>query len=175
MAPLPIRQIAYFVPDVRAAARAHSAAFGSGPYYVADHIALTHAVHRGVERELDHSSAYGQWGEVMIEFCQQNNPGPSAFHDIYPEGSGRTGLHHVALFVDNLGAAIADFAARGAPLALDARMTDGFRYVFVDMVEACGHMLELYEPTENLQGFYEQVRRKAGDFSEGVVHDIAFG
>ncbi|MFD2136543.1 hypothetical protein ACFSLT_18030 [Novosphingobium resinovorum] len=89
MAPLPIRQIAYFVPDVRAAARAHSAAFGSGPYYVADHIALTRAVHRGVERELDHSSAYGQWGEVMIEFCQQNNPGPSAFHDLYPEGSGR--------------------------------------------------------------------------------------
>jgi hypothetical protein len=175
MAPLPIRQIAYFVPDVRAAAQAHSAAFGSGPYYVADHIALTRAVHRGVERELDHSSAYGQWGEVMIEFCQQNNPGPSAFHDLYPEGSGREGLHHVALFVDNLDAAVADFTGRGATLALDARMTDGFRYVFLDTIATYGHMLELYEPTDNLKGFYEYVRRKAGDFSKGVTQDIAFG
>ena len=174
MAPLPIRQIAYFVPDVRAAGRAHSAAFGSGPYYVADHIPLARALHRGTARDLDHSSAYGQWGEVMIEFCQQNNPGPSGFHDLYPEGSGGQGLHHVALFVDDLDAAVAGFAAQGHPLALDAAMTDGFRYVFVDTIATYGHMLELYEPTATLTGFYETVRRSAGDFGQGAIIDIAF-
>jgi hypothetical protein len=174
MAPLPIRQIAYFVPDVRAAARAHSAAFGSGPYYVADHIPLARALHRGTARDLDHSSAYGQWGEVMIEFCQQNNPGSSAFHDLYPEGSGGQGLHHVALFVDDLDAAVAGFAAQGHALALDAAMTDGFRYVFVDTIATYGHMLELYEPTATLIGFYETVRRSAGDFGQGPIIDIAF-
>ncbi|WP_232493745.1 VOC family protein [Novosphingobium kaempferiae] len=172
---LPIRQIAYFVPDVRASARAHCAAFGSGPYYVADNIPLVRAVHRGVERQLDHSSAYGQWGEVMIEFCQQNNPGPSAFHDLYAEGSDREGLHHVALFVDDLDAAIARFAEQGHDVALDAEMTDGFRYVFVDAVARYGHMLELYEPMPSLTGFYETVRKTAGDFSKGVTIDIAFG
>ncbi|AXB77031.1 VOC family protein [Novosphingobium sp. P6W] len=174
MAPLPIRQIAYFVPDVRAAALAHSATFGSGPYYVAEHIALTRALHRGTPRELDHSSAYGQWGEVMIEFCQQNNPGPSAFHDLYPEGSGGQGLHHVALFVDDLDEAVAGFAAQGHQVALDAEMTDGFRYVFVDARAAYGHMLELYQPTPALTGFYETVRKSAGDFSRGVIIDISF-
>ncbi|MGF7153354.1 VOC family protein [Novosphingobium gossypii] len=175
MAALPIRQIAYFVPDVRAAARAHAAAFGSGPYFVADSIPLTRAVHRGVERQLDHSSAYGQWGEVMIEFCQQNNPGPSAFHDLYPEGAGGQGLHHVALFVDDLDEAVAGFVGQGHELALDAAMTDGFRYVFVDTLATYGHMLELYEPRESLVGFYDYVRRKAGDFSKGVTVDIALG
>jgi len=174
MAPLPIRQIAYFVPDVRAAARAHSAAFGSGPYYVAEHIPLTRALHRGVSRQLDHSSAYGQWGEVMIEFCQQNNAGPSAFHDLYPEGSGREGLHHVALFVENLDEAVAGFAGQGYTAALDAEMAGGFRYVFVDTSAVYGHMLELYEPTPALTGFYETVRKSAGDFSKGVIIDIAF-
>lgn len=174
MVPLPVRQIAYFVPDVRAAARAHSALFGSGPYYVADNIPLTRAVHRGVERVLDHSSAYGQWGEVMIEFCQQNNPGPSAFHDLYPEGSGREGLHHVALFVDDLEAAVALFAAEGHAVALDAAMTDGFRYVFVNTADTYGHMLELYEPAAALTGFYEVVRSNAGNFDKGVIIDIAF-
>ncbi|KQM19286.1 VOC family protein [Novosphingobium sp. Leaf2] len=175
MTALPIRQIAYFVPDVRAAARAHSAAFGSGPYYIADHIPLVRAVHRGVERELDHSSAYGQWGEVMIEFCQQNNAGPSAFHDLYPEGSGSQGLHHVALFADDLDAVVAQFTDAGHALALDAEMTDGFRYAFIDTVALHGHMLELYAPTASLLGFYDLVRRKAGNFSKGVTIDIAFG
>lgn len=171
---LPVRQIAYFVPDVRAAAMAHHELFGSGPYYVADNIALNRATHRGTPRELDHSSAYGQWGEVMIEFCQQNNPGPSAFRDVYPEGSGLTGLHHVALFVDDLDAAVARFMAEGHELALDAAMADGFRYVFVDTLARYGHMLELYQPTETLRGFYEAVRAAAGDFTKGVTIDIAF-
>lgn len=170
----PVRQIAYFVPDVRVAAAAHARLFGSGPYYVADHIPLARAVHRGIERTLDHSSAYGQWGEVMIEFCQQNNPGPSAFHDLYPEGEGGQGLHHVALFVDHLDEAVARFAAKGQPLALDATMNDGFRYVFVDAVAELGHMIELYSPVPSLIGFYDLVRASAGDFSKGPIIDIAF-
>lgn len=174
MVSLPIRQIAYFVSDVRAAARAHSAAFGSGPYYVADHIPLTRALHRGTPRDLDHSSAYGQWGEVMIEFCQQNNSGPSAFRDLYPEGTGREGVHHVALFVDDLDHAIADFVAQGHAVALDAAMTDGFRYVFVDTTASYGHMLELYEPTDTLIAFYRTVRESAGNFASGVIIDVAF-
>lgn len=92
---LPIRQIAYFVPDVRVAAARHAALFGSGPYFVAEHIPLRKALYRGREGRLDHSSAYGQWGELMVEFVQQNNPGPSAFHDMYPEGSGRGGIHDI--------------------------------------------------------------------------------
>jgi catechol 2,3-dioxygenase-like lactoylglutathione lyase family enzyme len=175
MAALDIRQIAYFVPDVRAAARRHHEAFGSGPYFVADNIALSRALYRGTPSTLDHSSAYGQWGEVMIEFCQQNNPGPSAFHDLYPEGSGRTGLHHVALFVDDLDAEVARQRELGRELALDAAMLDGFRYVFVDAVKEYGHMLELYEPSDALTGFYAMVRRSAGNFSRGITRDIALG
>ena len=169
---LPIRQIAYFVPDVRAAAERHHALYGSGPYFVADNIPLASAVHRGVERPLDHTSAYGQWGDVMIEFVQQNNAGPSAFHDIYPEGSGEQGMHHVAVFVDSVAEAVDRFAAQGHPLALDASMTDGFRYVFVDMQGELGHMVELYEPTESLTGFYAMVKRAAGDFSKGLCRTI---
>ncbi|GGC17941.1 hypothetical protein GCM10011371_01810 [Novosphingobium marinum] len=175
MPDLPVRQIAYFVPDVRAAAERHSALFGSGPYFVAENIPLVKAVHRGTPRELDHTSAYGQWGEVMIEFVQQNNPGPSAFHDVYPEGSGRTGIHHVALFVDSVAEDSARFEKEGFELALDAEMPDGFRYTFVDTVAAYGHMLELYEPADSLTGFYGYVKKKAGDFSKGVTVDISLG
>jgi hypothetical protein len=170
---LPIRQVAYFCADVRAAARAHHAAFGSGPYFVAEHIPLARAVHRGTERLLDHTSAYGQWGEVMIEFVAQNNPGPSPFRDLYPEGSGRYGLHHVAVFVDEVDAALADFAAQGAACALRAEMNDGFVFALADTSATLGHMTELYAPTHGLLGFYAMVAKAAQAGDRALITTIA--
>lgn len=169
---LPPRQIAYFVKDARAAALHHHRMFGSGPYYLSEHIPLATSLHRGLQRPLDHTSAYGQWGSVMVEFVQQNNPGPSAFHDMYPEHSGRYGLHHVALFVDSIELDIRRYEGEGYTIALDAAMNDGFRFAFVDTSLSFGHMLELYEPHEVLTGFYGMVAQSAGDFSNGAIVEI---
>jgi hypothetical protein len=164
-----VRQIAYFVADAAEAARAHHTAFGSGPYLLAEHIPLTRCLYRGREAEFDHTSAYGQWGDVMVEFVQQNNPGPSCCHDVYPEGSGRYGIHHVALFVEDIDAEIARHAAAGHAVAMDASSTLGTRFVMVDTVARFGHMLELYHPHPGLAAFYARVAGMAGDFAQGVV------
>lgn len=172
---LPVRQMAYFVPDVRAAALRHHQICGSGPYFVADNIPLRASVHRGVECVLDHSSAYGQWGDVMIEFVQQNNAGPSAFHDIYAEGSGRYGFHHVALFVDDVDLACEKLNTDGFETAFRAEMNDGFVYAFVDAVATWGHMIELYAPLPQLTGFYDMVAEAAKSFKGGkAIHTINF-
>ena len=170
---LPIRQVAYFVPDVRAAAERHAALFGSGPYFVADHIPLRRSLHRGREVPLDHSSAYGQWGEVMIEFVQQNNDAPSAFRDMYPEGPG--GIHHVALFVDDLDAALRGYNDAGFETALYAEMNSGFAFAMADAFAAYGHMIELYMPTPELTDFYDMVRQAAQDFDgRDLIRTISF-
>ncbi len=172
---LPVRQLAYFCADVREAALAHHRHFGSGPYFIADNIPLRSSVHRGVERHFDHSSAYGQWGEVMIEFVQQNNPGPSAMRDLYPEGSGRWGLHHTALFVDDVDGECAQLAAEGFATAQRSEMSDGFVFAFVDTSAAYGHMLELYAPLPTLTGFYAMVADAARNFRGGdVLNTVAF-
>lgn len=160
-ASLPVRQIAYFVADLHEAAAAHTASFGSGPFFVLEHVALTRNEHRGVSRLFDHSSAYGQWGAVMVELVVQHNPDPSAFHDMYPAGSGRFGIHHTALIVPNLATAIAGFAADGLALAQYAATTTGTDFAFIDAVERYGHMIELYEPTPTLTGFYAMVAKAA--------------
>ena len=158
---LAVRQLAYAVQDVEAAALAHHRRFGSGPFFVLRHVVLASSIHRGVERPFDHSSAYGQWGAVMVELVQQHNPEPSAVHDMYPHGSGREGLHHAALFVDDLDGAIARFDAEGMPLAQLSVTTTGTTFAFVDACEQMGHMLELYEPTPQLTGFYTMVAEAA--------------
>jgi hypothetical protein len=158
---LPVRQLAYKVNDLEAAAAAHHRAFGSGPFFVLRHVALASSVHRGIERAFDHSSAYGQWGGVMVELVVQHNPEPSAMHDMFPYGSGAEGLHHAALFVDDLDAAIARFAAEDAPLAQLSVTEGGTAFAFVDTRASLGHMLELYEPTAQLTGFYDFVAAAA--------------
>lgn len=169
----PVRQIAYFVPDAEAAAHRHASMFGSGPYFVAHHIPLSRCEHRGRPATLDHSSAYGQWGEVMIEFVQQNNPGPSVFRDLYPEGQG---LHHVALIVGDLAAARRHFEAAGCPTALYAEVSPGVGFAMMDCVRELGHFVELYEPSAPLLAVYETVRTAALDFDgEKVIRPISIG
>ncbi len=154
---LPVRQLAYKVNDLEAAAAAHHRQFGSGPFFVLRHVALASSVHRGVERAFDHSSAYGQWGGVMVELVVQHNADDSALHEMFPWGSGREGLHHAALFVDDLEGEIARFAAEGAPLAQLSVTSGGTAFAFVETRASLGHMLELYEPTPQLTGFYDFV------------------
>ncbi len=158
---LPVQQLAYYVPDMVAAARAHSEAFGSGPYFVLRHVPLASSQHRGIERAFDHSSCYGQWGNVMVEFVELHSSDPSAISDVFPSGSGQRGLHHTAVMVDDLNQAIADFASKGMALAQLSETATGTRFAFVDATSTLGHMIEMYEPSEALSGFYAMVRTAA--------------
>jgi hypothetical protein len=158
---LPVRQLAYKVNDLEAAARAHNRLYGSGPFFILRHVALESSTYRGTQQPFDHSSAYGQWGAVMVELVVQHNREPSALHDMFPHASGREGLHHAALFVDDLEAAIARFEAEGAPLAQLSVTATGTAFAFVDARSSLGHMLELYEPAEMLTGFYDFVAEAA--------------
>jgi hypothetical protein len=170
----PIRQIAFFVPDVKIAARRHAAMFGSGPYYVAEHIPLTVCEYRGQAAELDHSSAYGQWGEVMVEMVQQNNPGPSVFRDMYPDGG--QGVHHVALIVDDIQAVMKDFNLAGYETALYAEVMPGAGFAMMDCVRDYGHFVELYEPSEALLGVYSLVRGAAENWDGSeIIRSFSLG
>lgn len=155
-------QIAYHVPDPASAARELAAAHGWGPFFLMEHIPLAWCRYRGAAAEFDHSSAYGQAGDVMIELITQHNEGPSAIRDLY--GPDERGLHHVASFVDDLDAALAQQRIAGRGLALEAMTDRGVRFAMVDAVATLGHMIELYEADDALRRFYAYVARAARDW-----------
>ena len=87
---------------------------------------------------LQHEDHWLSRGETRLEmlqaamrFVQQHNPDPSAMHDLYPYGSGRSGIHHVALWVDDLQASIKAHEDAGHALALYAEMNDGFAFAMM--------------------------------------------
>jgi hypothetical protein len=155
-------QIAYHVPDPVAAAERFARDFGWGPFYLMEHILLARSLHRGVPTVFDHSSAYGQAGDLMIELITQHNDAPSALRDMY--APHETGIHHVACFVPDLRLALDQFRQRGVAVALDASTTTGVDFAMLDVVAEQGHMLELYEPGPDLLKFYAFVRRAAQDW-----------
>jgi len=102
---------------------------------------------------------------MQVELLQQNDDGPSVLHEMYPAGTGKTGIHHMAIIVDNLDVAIAEFAKAGYPEA--ARMSSEamqITAVFIDTRSAYGHFIELYEAKPAITMLYDLVANSAKDF-----------
>ncbi len=154
-------QVAYFVNDVRRSAQRANELFGTGPFCLYEHIPLQNVLYRGTPSELDHSSAYGQSGNIMIEFAQQNNDGPSAFRDMYPDGG--EGLHHVAMFVDDIAVEVQKLEQQGFEIA-NHYFAGDVEVAFVDTRSEFGHMLELYQPVTALEKFYAMVAKRSANW-----------
>lgn len=151
-------QIAFHAPDIAAAA-ARWAAAKAGPFYLLEHVALARCAYRGRASQFDHSSAYGQCGDVMIELIHQHDDHPSPVRDMY--GAKEEGPHHAAVFAADLDATAGACVARGFAIALDATTATGVRFLMADARAECGVMLELYERSEALAKFYAFIRRKS--------------
>lgn len=151
-------QIAYAVTDVDVAAGRWSEQFGAGPFFVRRHIDVSEATLHGKATVFDHSSAYGQWGSIMVELVQDHGAGPSVF-----EGWG-SGVHHLAFTPSDLTATEAALAAAGLHVVMTARSTQT-RFVFVDATATLGHYIELYQASPRLEAFYGAIRAAADGWS----------
>lgn len=154
-------QIAYAVGDVVEAAQ-RWVARGVGPFFVLDHIEVHSVRVNGTPATFDHSSAYSQWGSVMVELICQHDGGSSPV-------VGTAGVHHMAHFVDDFAAASTALTASGAVEILYAETASGMPFAFHDSRAEHGHLIEIYERTERLGRFYDMVR----DASLGWAGDAA--
>ena len=152
----PVVQVAYFVSDITKAAETMHQTFGAGPFYILRNIELSRGTHRGEDCPFVHSSAYGQWGEVMMELVQQESDGASPFRDLY--APGESGLHHLATIVPNQQQAYAEYRAAGFEVATIAVTSGGTEFAFIDAIEQLGHFIEVYEESDGLRAFYDMVR-----------------
>ena len=158
-------QIAYAVPDAGAAAEAWVRDFGAGPFFIRAHIELVDVLYRGRPSTFDHTSAYGQWGSLMVELVVDHGHDASPIRDVYEPGE--TGLHHLAFVVDDLHATVKALVTGGYEIAMSARTANGTEFHFVDTTSTHGHMLELYEQSDRLRDFYAMVAAAAREWDGG--------
>lgn len=148
-------QIAYAVSDIYKGIDKWISDFGAGPFFIAEHIPIKNVIYRGHPSELDITVAYGQWGEIMIELVQDNGEGPSIIRDLYPPQ--KSGLHHLAYFVNDMDLVSAKLVKEGYVLAMSGQAGEN-RFQFFDAISEMGHFIEIYEPIESLKYLYERVR-----------------
>ena len=163
---LDIVQVAYHVTDIRRAARDMAARFGTGPFFVNENIELTWGEHRGEPTNFVHSSAYGQWGHLMVEFFRQED---DSTHTPYREmyAAGQEGLHHTAMMVPDMEAAFDYFEGNGMPVITRCGLRDGHSvdFAFIDARSTLGHMIEIYPRSEAVLAFYRHVRDAAAGWA----------
>jgi hypothetical protein len=159
----PIVQIAYFVDDAQKAAAHAANTWGAGPFFFIEKIQLAWGEHKGKPQTFLHSSAYGQWGSLMLEFVQQDIEGPSPFRDMY--NPGESGIHHMATMVDSLTDTYAHYENAGYDIAARAETLTGTEFAFINTVVQLGHMIEVYEKSPSLLGFYQMVQEASVDWS----------
>ena len=148
-------QVAYAVRDTREAAAQWATDRGAGPFFLIDHIELTNVRYRGSPAVFDHSSAYGQWGPIMLELICDHTNGPSPVADVV--GPGGCGLHHIAHMVPQFSSACGALTDAGYAQALYANTAAGMPFAFHDATSTLGHMIEVYEETSRLRSFYAMV------------------
>lgn len=169
----PIRQIAYCTPDIVMAARAHNALFGSGPFFLSEHVPVRDFVYRGAPGRHDHSTIFGQWGDLMVEFFTQHDDAPSHVRDMFPPGSELGGLHHTAIIPDDPPAVIRDFERQGLSVASHFHVGRGLYVTMVDTRPVLGHMTEIYGG-ESISNFYAMTRDAAlGWNGEDIIRTVS--
>ena len=152
----PPKQIAYAVPDAFEAAQRWTKDFGAGPFFISEHIPVTDVIYRGTPSTFDHTSAYGQWGDIMVELVQDHGTGPSVVRDLYD--ADESGLHHLAYFVEDIDLTTRSLIDLGFELGMTAK-AGPTNFNMIDATELLGHFIELYEPNESLIGFYTRVKK----------------
>jgi Glyoxalase/Bleomycin resistance protein/Dioxygenase superfamily len=157
-------QIAYAVADVDAAAHDWVETVGAGPFFVRRFIAVTEVIYRGKPASFVHTSAYGQWGNMMIELVQDHTLGPSVLTEqpgkpeSNPSSKPRSAVrvHHVACLVDDFAKTLDASAEAGIEVAMSARARST-PFAFLDTVEMLGHFIEIYPRTASVTAFYALV------------------
>jgi len=169
------RQMAYVVPDIEEAARKHSELFGSGPFYVVKNIPFRSSIYRGKSMPFTHSAAFGQWGDMQVEFVQREDDQPSVLTEVLDITGGRPSTHHKAIIIPAAGKAAHAFEKAGYPIAWEGVMAVGIEVYMVDTRALYGHMIELFEPSEMVESFYAMVKSAAVGFDGAdPVRDFAF-
>jgi catechol 2,3-dioxygenase-like lactoylglutathione lyase family enzyme len=165
---LPIHHVGYFVEDLETAVAGAVATFGMGPFFRMEHAPFDSVTYAGEPAAYDHSSAFGQWGDIRVEFTVAHSCEPAAFRDrmVTPPGV----LGHVGILVDDLDAASAKLIAQGLPL-YSTGIIGPVVANWHDARATLGHSIELLRRGPEISGMYTALRA-AADTWDGVTDPI---
>jgi hypothetical protein len=146
-----IIQMAYVVPDLRAAIAQWSQTLRVGPWFVLEHFTGDKPVYRGQPSRAEITLAMGFAGHMNIELIQTKNDAPSVYREVIEKRG--YGFHHWGLATWDFDAAVAKYEKAGYALGFVAAVPSGGRVAYMDTTAVLPGYTELIE----LGGAFEEV------------------
>jgi hypothetical protein len=116
MSPLtqPITHVGYVVDEIEPAVDWAVSTFNAGPFFVISHMRFDFCTFGGEPASYDLTSAFGQWGPIMIELTVVHSANPPEFAEVI--GATVPQFGHVGMLSDDLYADSAILEQAGMPL-----------------------------------------------------------
>jgi hypothetical protein len=156
-----IIQMAYTVPDIRAAIDYWIGDLKVGPWFLLDHFTGTDPIYRGEISKADVSIAMSFAGHMNVELIQPNDRNPSVYRDAI-ERKGY-GFHHFGRASEDIEADVAELERQGYQQAFRAGVPTGGEVVYLESDEERPGFVELIQATETMdQAFTAMWRNTVG-------------
>jgi hypothetical protein len=143
------------VDDLPSAAERFAATFGAGPFLGLEHLVFDEVTFQGEPAVYDHSSAFGQWGPIIVELTQVYDAQPAGLRESLVTPG--TGIGHVAWLADSLEDEVERLGTLGLTPFHTGR-TGPASAVWFDGGSLLGHPVEVLQRREELEGFYGMIR-----------------
>jgi len=137
-----VMQIAYIVPDLKAAIEQYRSAVNVGPWYVSEHFIGEEKTYRGVATNVDMTIAMSYSNQMCIELIQQLNDAPSVYTEVRDRRG--YGFHHWGVGTYEFETDAARYRANGYELAFWT-MLRGAPLAYFDTTGHLPGMIELIE------------------------------
>jgi hypothetical protein len=138
-----IIQMAYVVPDIRAAMTAWTLKLKVGPWFLLDHFTGVDPQYRGRASNADVAIAMSFAGHMNIELIQPNNDAPSVYHE-WIERRGH-GFHHWGRATAHFERDLERYQSAGHDLVFLAKVPSGGRVAYMDTTRELPGYVELIE------------------------------
>lgn len=142
-------QMAYTVPDVRAAIDFWVRDLHAGPFFLLDSFTGDNPVYRGGPSQADVAIAMGFAGHMLIELIQPKDDHPSVYREAIERGG--YGFHHFGRASDDVPRDIAAMEADGYTLAFRAGVPTGGEVAYMDGGPDKPAFVELISATEGME------------------------
>ena len=155
----PIRQTAFVVRDIEAAAMEWVHRYGVGPWFISD-ISLPSTIYRGERVPFAIKGGIAYSGDMQIELIQPDPSIPSIYNEFLAAGGG--GVHHVCYWC-NLDSAREHFGAAGSAEVqsgefrnLEFLYMEGFAgFPYIEFIDPGEEQLSRYAMISNLAATWD--------------------
>lgn len=140
-----IIQMAYVVPDIRAAMQDWIDTLNVGPWFFLEHFTGVDPHYRGQPTTTDVAIAMTFAGHMQIELIQELTSVPSVYGETVR--SRGYGFHHFGKATTNIAHDIERYESRGFPVAFRLGVPTGGTVAYIDMKGFAPGFIELIEAT----------------------------